>query len=66
MGEFEECPFCGFAVEDPCECPPPAECPIAVAQQLLENECRNAYWAVQPEFDEGDVRVPQPVYRMKR
>lgn len=41
--ELEECPFCGFAVEDPCECPPPAECQTAVARQLLEmNECRRS------------------------
>jgi hypothetical protein len=34
--EHEECKFCGFTVESPCDAPPPAECPTAVAEQLSE------------------------------
>lgn len=32
--EHEECQFCGFTVETPCDAPPPAECPVAVAAQV--------------------------------
>lgn len=32
--EHEQCQFCGFTVESPCEAPPPAECPVAVAAQI--------------------------------
>ena len=34
--EHEECKFCGFTVETPCDAPPPAECPTAAAAQLSE------------------------------
>lgn len=34
--EPEVCQFCGFTVESPCEAPPPAECPTAVAAQIKD------------------------------
>lgn len=34
--EPEVCQFCGFTVESPCEAPPPAECPTAVAAQVKD------------------------------
>jgi len=34
--EPEVCQFCGFTVESPCEAPPPAECPVAMAAQVKD------------------------------
>jgi len=34
--EHEECRFCGFTVETPCDTPPSAECPTALAEEMMK------------------------------
>ncbi len=34
--EHEECAYCGFTVEYPCESPPPDYCDTAIVQQLRD------------------------------
>lgn len=34
--DMEQCPYCGFRMEDPCDYPPPAECGKAMDKQYSE------------------------------
>lgn len=61
--EHEQCMFCGFTVETPCEAPPPAECPTAVAAQMKDQHdgIEQAVEMNKNMREYGTIDAPTPV-----